>query len=129
MDIKGRQMKTFLVADDEPRILSFVDAVAQGMKYRVLKAHSAEEALTISDTQPAIDALITDVRMPGISGIELAQIFRVKYPTLPILLISGHDGEKDRIPPDLQKHPRAHYLGKPFTPQQLGSALLLLLAF
>lgn len=122
-------MKTFLVADDEPSILAFIDTVAQGMKYKVLKAHSAEEALTLSDDHPKVDALITDVRMPGISGMELAQMFRVKYPTMPILLISGHDGEKDRIPADLNKHPRVHYLAKPFTPQQLGSALLLLLAF
>jgi CheY-like chemotaxis protein len=57
----------------------------------VLQAASAEEALElVRDKRPEIDLLFTDVLMPGMSGRELAEVFRVHHPHIKVLFQSGH---------------------------------------
>ena len=58
--------------------------------YHVLAAETAEEALGILRTGGAIDALVTDFAMPGMSGIELVKEARLRFPTLPVLVMTGH---------------------------------------
>ncbi len=120
-------MKKILVVDDEPAVLNFLTMVAQSLQYEVLKAKDGIEALLTFDHDEAIDALITDIKMPGMNGFQLAENLRMKRPDLPILFISGFFNEFE-APTDMLDDDGVHFLPKPFTPQELGSGLLLLFA-
>ena len=74
-------------------------------------ASSAEEALTIAERED-FDLLLTDVVMPGASGLELAERLRRDRPGLPVLLTSG--GEDERALDD-----RTAFVQKPFRLEQL----------
>ena len=55
-----------------------------------MEASSAEAALRILREGTSIDLVVTDHAMPGMTGLELAERIRAEWPTLPILLASGH---------------------------------------
>ena len=59
-----------------------------------------------------IDLLITDVSMPEITGAEVAQRFRQKFPQLPVLYMSGHSA--DAFEEEVLLGPDEHYIQKPF---------------
>ena len=65
------------------------------------------------------------LNMPGINGFQLAHALRSKRSSLPVLFISGYF-EEWKTPPELALAPGTHLLPKPFSPQALGNALLLL---
>lgn len=117
-------MKKLLIVDDEPVVLSFVTMVAESLQYEVVRAKDGVDALLAYTDAPGIDALITDIRMPGINGFQLAASLRQQNPELPILFISGFSEEWEQS--GLDADPRIHFLAKPFSPQQLGSGLMLL---
>ena len=61
--------------------------------YTVTSVPSAEDALVLGDALAAVDVLLTDVRLPGMSGIDLAAGLRAAFPHLPVLVMSGHVGD------------------------------------
>ena len=72
-----------------------------------MEAGSAEEALRLLRDGAAIDLLVTDHLMPGMSGADLAREARPLRPGLPVLIVSGY-AEVDGLAPDLPR------LAKPF---------------
>ncbi len=118
-------MRKILIVDDDPAVLSFVSKVAESLEYEVRKAGDGIDALIQYGQSPDLDALITDVRMPGVNGFQLAQALRAKNPGLPVLFISGYY-EESGIETEMSEREGIHFLPKPFTPQQLGTALILL---
>ena len=83
----GKNLKTVLVVDDDPSILSLVKEQLSSYEYLPILASSGEEALEIaSETQ--IDLLLTDVKMPGINGIDLVKQFSTLYPKTRVLFMS-----------------------------------------
>jgi CheY-like chemotaxis protein len=121
-------MRTLLITDDDPTVLNLAAFVLQQSDYRCLKAASAAEALRLLSDSPEIDALISDIQMPEMSGIELGRRVRRIKRELPILLISGFSGEYRDESLDLLQQPRVDFLPKPFTPYQLREAVDRLLA-
>lgn len=100
---------TVLLVDDEDLVRGVIRRMLERGGYDVLEASSAPQALAvIKELQGAIDLLISDIQMPGMSGVEMAAQMESKWPGIRILLISGHTGEHGS---DI-KHP---VLGKPFT--------------
>lgn len=98
-----------LVVDDEPILL---DTVAQALRrsgYEVLVAANGDEALEIARRE-TFGLLVTDLVMPGMDGISLAQRLRATRPDLPVLFITGYAGGDlaQRLPTD------ATVLRKPF---------------
>ena len=80
---------TILVVDDEQEVR---EIIAEGLElagYNVLQAKSGEDALQILDRRPDLRLVVSDVRMPGISGIELAKSIFATGRQLKIILISG----------------------------------------
>jgi len=95
--------------------------ILAGVGYNILEAASGEEALRLA-TQPgvAIDLLLTDVLMPGMTGADLMDKLRAQRPALTVLFMSGYDrelvGHRERLP-------GVAFLPKPFTPQTLTNSV------
>ncbi|MEA1014999.1 CHASE sensor domain-containing protein [Sphingosinicella sp. LY1275] len=82
-----------LVVDDNEEVGAFAEALLGELGHTVLRAHSGEEALSLAG-EHELDAVFTDVVMPGMSGLELADQLRAERPDLPIVLTTGFS---DRI--------------------------------
>jgi len=82
--------------------------------HRVLQAAGGVEALRVLDRAPDIDLVITDVRMPDISGIDLAERITREIPSPRIILISGYF-----VPQQVNRR----VLRKPFRMQELEEAI------
>lgn len=79
---------TILVVDDEPEIRRALSRVLSGKGYRVIAAASAANALAIMKTEH-IDVLLSDIDMPGMTGIELATEVRRLYPEVVRIILTG----------------------------------------
>ena len=100
-----------LLVDDDPMARA---PLARGLElggYRVLEAGSGREALVVFQTEPAITVVVTDTRMPGMSGTELIRRIRAARPDQAILRISGMTD--DDFPDDPPPHD-IPFLPKPF---------------
>lgn len=88
-----------LLVEDEKELLAIVARVLRENGYSVEEAPDAEKALEIFDTKKdAFDLVCTDVSMPGMNGIELAERLRSRRPGLPVLLCTGYaDSRSKRI--------------------------------
>jgi CheY-like chemotaxis protein len=85
--------------DDEPNILEVTSALLAEEGYEVLTAEDGQEALELLPRfRP--DLVITDLRMPRLSGFELLEIMRERFPRLPVIAVSG-DFSGDEMPPNL----------------------------
>lgn len=78
-----------LVVDDQPDVLDIVVALFRNMGYDVLSANNGKDAIEIIKRTPNIDVLFTDVLMPGMNGIALAQEARKLASGIKIILASG----------------------------------------
>ena len=81
---------TILVVDDDPLIASSTVNMLEDLGHTVIEANSAKQALEILDQGQAIDLMMTDQAMPGMTGLELAETVMRKRPDLPILLATGY---------------------------------------
>lgn len=82
-------MKTILVIDDEKSVRDAVRMILAYEKYEVALAEDGTKGLSILDADP-IDAVLLDVKMPGIDGIEILQTIKLRFPDMPVIMISGH---------------------------------------
>ena len=103
-----------IIVDDEPVVRTLMCHVLRRSGYDVKEAGSATEALGIL-AQGGADMLVTDVRMPGIDGLELARLVRQLNPRMPILFASGCPPEAVTLP----ANDGLAFLEKPFSPAQL----------
>ena len=85
-----------LVVEDEPMLLMVVAETLRDAGYHVLEARNGEAALALLDEYPDIDLLITDIKMPGINGYQVAKKSLELRPKLKVLLMTGY--AQDPIP-------------------------------
>jgi two-component system nitrogen regulation response regulator GlnG len=84
-----------LVADDDRSLRSLISAALQRQGHSVLLAASADEAIRISTSpETSFDVLLTDLSMPGGSGISLATEIRAQRPDIAVVLMSGWQVEE-----------------------------------
>jgi CheY-like chemotaxis protein len=84
-------MKTVLVLEDEPTVISFLEGVLTSEGYVVLEATGAEEALQrVEQSEGHVDLLIDDVGLPITSGIRVALRLKESIANLKIILTSGY---------------------------------------
>jgi PAS domain S-box-containing protein len=115
--------ETILVVEDEELLRDVISRILTRHQYQILVAESGVEALAI-DARPGVrvDALLTDVIMPGMSGVELVERLRADRPDhLPVLYMSGYTASQ--LPPDGTEGVRTHFIPKPFDAQTLLVAL------
>jgi two-component system cell cycle sensor histidine kinase/response regulator CckA len=79
-----------LVVDDEPLVRNDMVAVIEKMGMRAFDTYSGELALQVLAREPDIDLLITDIRMPGMDGLTLAEMVRESRPDVRIVLTSAY---------------------------------------
>ncbi len=104
-----------LVTDDEPEFLNALKTGLEWLDYTVHTASNGEEALKVLDTY-RVDILITDLRMPGMDGLELVERAKSRFGNLRFIIITGHGEMGDAIgalnlgvgvylmkPPDLEE--------------------------
>ncbi len=112
--------ETLLVTEDEDGVRELVRTVLEIGGYRVLAAASAREALALAETHRGpIDLVVTDVVMPGMSGVELARRLKATRPAIGILYLSGYT-EEEVIRRGLLAS-SVRFLEKPFTPEALSA--------
>jgi CheY-like chemotaxis protein len=79
-----------LVAEDDPVVRNLVTVMLESEGYAVLAANDGQEALELCESfKHPIHLLLTDVRMPGMDGLTLAERARVQRPDIKIILMSG----------------------------------------
>jgi len=118
--------KQFVVAvDDDFRVRESIESLVESAGYAPLVFSSAEEFLQ-SGTLLGARCLITDVRMPGINGIELQRRIRTERPELPVIFISAHNDDETRQ--RAFDEGAANFLYKPFDAVELLEAIRVALA-
>jgi PAS domain S-box-containing protein len=121
-----RGSETILLVEDEPQVRRVCALTLSSLGYQVVVARDAEDAIKIcSSDDCTVDAVLTDVVMPGISGVALVERLRAHRPELKALFMSGYT---DRQIVDVSKlNDSASFIHKPFTPDSLGRQLRQLL--
>jgi two-component system cell cycle sensor histidine kinase/response regulator CckA len=119
-------MKTILVLEDEPAVLSFLRRMLRD--YNLKEATTAEQALQLFIASGRkLDLLLADVTLPVSSGIEVAMLLRSESPILPVILTSGYPVEcwSDRKLADLGRlgSHLVTILEKPFSAHVLSGAI------
>ena len=83
-----KNLTIVLVVDNDQSILSLVKEQLSAYDYLPILASSGEEALEIASKQTSIDVLITDIKRPGINGIDLVKQINTLYPEIKVLFMS-----------------------------------------
>jgi two-component system cell cycle sensor histidine kinase/response regulator CckA len=109
-----------LLVEDEAPLRRLATLVLQRAGHEVLAADCAEAALDLLEDAPPPAALVSDVAMPGMDGLELARALRARWPDLPILLLSGY--AESALGRDFDAE-GLRFLAKPYTPEELLAAL------
>jgi len=82
-------MKKILVVDDNELLCRVARDILEMDGYRVVAICNPIQALEALETE-AFDAVVTDLRMPGMSGLELARLIRAKNPSFPIIMMTAY---------------------------------------
>ena len=105
-----------LLVDDDPDLLKLISLRLTSAGYRVRTADSGETALaTIAVERPA--TVITDLRMPGIDGLQLFEAIHRQHPALPVIILTAHGTIPDAV--NATQRGVFGYLTKPFDSQEL----------
>ena len=105
---------TILVVDDDPEVRVVVAEFLEDFGYSVLQADGGASAMRLLDQNPQAKLLISDIRMPDMSGIELADVVTQRYRDLRVILISGYF---------VAQQVNRRFLRKPFRMNELRSAV------
>ena len=92
-------MKAILFVDDHEVLARLSCEILEMQGYRAVSAYNAADALEKFD-HDEFDILVTDFRMEGMNGLELARKIREKSPETPVIIVTGYgpiDGNNDRL--------------------------------
>lgn len=105
-----------IVVDDDAQVRESLESLLKSADFGAAAFSSAEEALESAILAEA-SCLVTDVRMPGMHGLELQRLIKRNYPALPVILITGHRDEQIRQ--SILSDGAVALLYKPFDPDDL----------
>ncbi len=113
---------TVLVAEDDDGVRRLAERILRHDGYQVVVAADGAEALALARQMRHLTLLISDVVMPGLSGVELAEHLRAEQPGIKLLLMSGMTGSA--LPPGYN----GAFLSKPFRAAELSASVRELLS-
>jgi CheY-like chemotaxis protein len=105
-----------LVVEDNPMSRATAIGMFETLGFTVFDAYDGRHALALLEAHPEIGLLFIDVRMPGMSGPELAKVVRQRRPDIKLLLTSGYVGQEG-VPSDLP------FVPKPWRVDQVARAV------
>ncbi|MGB2769490.1 MAG: sigma-54 dependent transcriptional regulator [Candidatus Zixiibacteriota bacterium] len=105
-----------LVVDDEEIVLKSCRKILEGGGHEVLTVLSGQGAFDILEKEP-IDIVITDIKMPGIDGIQVLERVKEKYPDIAVIMITGYSTVQSAV--QAMKLGAFEYIPKPFTPDEV----------
>ena len=109
-------LRKVLVVDDDPVVGKSFNRVLSGKGYVVVTAHDGPEALKrLAETE--YDVVFTDIRMPGMDGIEVAERVKAKRPWTPVVIVTGYGSKpsEDRA----RAIGVSDFLNKPLSPEMI----------
>ncbi|MFC2102424.1 response regulator [Bacteroidota bacterium] len=111
--------KTILLVDDDKDFCFLIKMMLKKTKVQIHFTHNGEEAIKFMDdhTPMDIDLILLDIQMPLISGYALIELFKKRYPTIPVMAVTafGMIGELEKC----LSLGFDEYLAKPFDEQDL----------
>jgi CheY-like chemotaxis protein len=120
---RGDASKTVLVVDDVEGVWRFVKTSLERAGFRVLIARDGASAIEVVKSRDSeVDAVLLDLSMPGLSGMEAGRKIRKVAPSIPICYMSGYT-EDFAVTQLADDDFSGHFLQKPFTPRQLIAKL------
>ena len=115
-----KALRKVLVVDDDPVVARSFDRVLTGKGYAVITAGSGQEALNKLEAED-YDVVFTDIKMPGMSGLEMAEQVKARRPWLPVVIITGYGSPDNEARADAAGV--SGFLRKPLSPEMIeGSA-------
>lgn len=103
-----------LLVDDDDDVRETSADMLEELGYRVVQACSGYQALELLEQRPELEVMVTDIRMPGMSGLELSDLAHDRREDLKIILVSGYF-----LPQPIQRR----FLQKPFRTHDLDQAI------
>ena len=113
-----------LVVDDEPDIRRVVRMMLEKAGYDVIEAEDGQAAINVINTgenRLMLDAVVCDMRMPKINGVEAMAYFRKYYPHVPVVVLTGFPDTEMAV--SSMRNGVVDYLVKPVEGEQLRSAV------
>jgi CheY-like chemotaxis protein len=87
-----------LVVEDDPFVREMTVAGLENAGFEVIEAAGGGQALTLLQAGIAIDALLTDIRLPEANGWVVARAYRERFPDLPVLYVTGYAEQMQPVP-------------------------------
>ena len=112
---------TVLIVDDEEAVRASLSRVLQNSGYSALTANDGEEALQILQSKP-VEVIISDYHMPGLSGVDLLKIVRVRHPMVVRIILTG-DSDPDTPVRSINESEVYRFIRKPWINSDLKTML------
>jgi len=118
--MRAARKNRILVVDDAPTALDILERNLSSQGHAVFAASNAADAVKILESSP-VDLVITDYKMPKISGLDLIRHIRENFHETEVIMITGYASVKGAV--EAVKMGAEEYLPKPFTDEELFSAV------
>ncbi len=105
-----------LIVDDEPDICGRISKVLHYEEIDAIEAHNGLSAKRLLEQQ-VFSAVVADLKMPGLDGLQLLQWIKAEGPEVPVILMSAHGDIRDAV--QAMKMGAEDYIVKPFDPDEL----------
>lgn len=109
------------IVDDDPAIRAALTRLVRSFGHRTTAFETAEDLLRALEAAAAFDCVITDIQMPGLSGINLLRALRESRPGLPVIMITAYPSSSHRERALMLG--ASAYLTKPFDAAELEHCL------
>src|SRR5215475_4743165 len=118
----GNKMPRILIVDDDPGQRSLLNSFLRSQHFDTVTADSGQRALELLRASK-FDMMISDVRMPGLTGLETLRLARKEHATLPVLLVTAFTDVRDAVA--AMRDGAVNYLSKPIDLDELLASVQL----
>ncbi len=106
----------FLIVEDDTKIRKFIDFSLKSQEYECIEAATGKEAMNLIATQPNLKAIILDLGLPDMDGLEIIKKVR-EFSDIPIVVVSARDQDSEKV--EALDAGADDYLTKPFSIKEL----------